>query len=161
MLYTTLYLVSIVLANLFVARFGPSVIILGAFLFIGLDLTARDALHEEWKNSNLKLKMFLLVLSGSLLSWFLNRSAGSIALASFIAFAGANIVDTLVYSFLQKKTRFVKINGSNIASALVDSILFPTIAFGVFVPSLILGQFVAKVLGGFLWSLVLAKRKKK
>ena len=48
-----LYLVAIILANLSVAHFGPSVAVVNAFLFIGLDLTARDALHERWHGRHL------------------------------------------------------------------------------------------------------------
>jgi hypothetical protein len=48
-----LYLAAIVAANLSVAHFGPSVAVLNAFLFIGLDLTTRDALHERWRGRNL------------------------------------------------------------------------------------------------------------
>ena len=40
-----LYLVAIIAANLLVAKFGPAISIVNAFLFIGLDLTARDKLH--------------------------------------------------------------------------------------------------------------------
>lgn len=46
MLYVIMYLVAIVLANLTVAAFGPRMVIVNAFLFIGLDLTARDRLHD-------------------------------------------------------------------------------------------------------------------
>ena len=51
--YVVLYLFAIVAANLLVARFGPSVTIINAFLFIGLDLTTRDGLHEAWGKSGL------------------------------------------------------------------------------------------------------------
>jgi uncharacterized PurR-regulated membrane protein YhhQ (DUF165 family) len=51
----------------------------------------------------------------------------------------------------------IKANGSNFGSALVDSVLFPTIAFGVFMPLIFLGQFLAKVFGGLFWSVVLER----
>jgi len=38
---------------------------------------------------------------------------------------------------------------------LVDSLLFPTLAFGAVMPAIIAGQFFAKVAGGFFWSLIL------
>lgn len=120
MFYVTLYLLAIVLANLSVAAFGPSVSVLNAFLFIGLDLTARDALHERWSKQNLVRNMALLIAGGSLLSWFLNRDAGQIALASFVAFAAAAVVDTAVYRLLDGKARWLKINGSNGNQRLVD-----------------------------------------
>ena len=47
--------------------------------FIGLDLTARDALHDHMARPSPGLKMAALIASGSLLSWFLNRDAGQIA----------------------------------------------------------------------------------
>ncbi len=154
MVYVILYLIAIVLANLSVAAFGPSVIIINAFLFIGLDLTARDQLHEAWRGNRLLPRMTILIASGSILSWLLNRNAGSVALASFIAFAAAATVDAIVYHLMGKYPRWLRINGSNIPSALVDSIIFPTLAFGSFLWPIVLGQFAAKTLGGFVWSLI-------
>ncbi len=153
MIYVIMYLTAIILANLTVAAFGPQMTIVNAFLFIGLDLTARDRLHDTWKGNRLVFKMAALIAAGSLLSWFLNRDAGQIALASFVAFAAASIVDAVVYQILGKYPRWLRINGSNIPSALVDSIIFPTLAFGSFLWPIVLGQFLAKTLGGFIWSL--------
>lgn len=158
-MYVFIYLVAIILANLSVAKFGPAVSILNAFLFIGLDLTARDKLHEQWQGRGLTWKMGLLIMSGSLLSYILNRNAGTIALASFVAFASAASVDTLLYHLLRERVYLVKVNGSNVASAAVDSLIFPVLAFGFpLLWGIVIGQFVAKVAGGFVWSLVL-KRK--
>lgn len=154
MIYVIMYLAAVVLANLTVARFGPESAIVVAFLFIGLDLTARDQLHEAWRGDHLFLKMAVLIAAGSLLSYALNRNAGPIALASFVAFAAAATVDTLVYHMLGGYPRWLRINGSNIPSAAVDSIIFPTLAFGAFLWPIVLGQFLAKTLGGFLWSLL-------
>lgn len=156
MIYVFMYLSAVVLANLSVAHFGPSVSVLNAFLFIGLDLTARDALHDRWHNERLTAKMATLIVAGSLLSWFLNRNAGQIALASFLAFSCAALVDTAVYQRLYLRHKLVKMNGSNVLSAAVDSIVFPLVAFGwppLFL--IILGQFIAKVAGGAVWSVVI------
>lgn len=154
MIYVVLYLVAIILANLTVAAWGPPVVIVNAFLFIGLDLTARDHLHDAWRGNKLLLKMAALIASGSILSWLLNRDAGQIALASFAAFAAAATVDTLVYHLLGRYPRWLRINGSNVPSAFVDSLVFPTLAFGSFLWPIVLGQFAAKVAGGFIWSLL-------
>jgi hypothetical protein len=154
MLYVILYLVAIVLANLTVAAFGPRMVIVNAFLFIGLDLTARDRLHDAWKENRLLPRMTALIAAGSILSWLLNRNAAQIALASFVAFAAAAVVDTIIYQLLGKYPRWLRINGSNVPSALVDSIIFPTLAFGAFLWPIVLGQFLAKTVGGFVWSLV-------
>ena len=156
-MYVVLYLLAIVLANLTVAMFGPGMTIVNAFLFIGLDLTARDRLHDAWRGNRLVPKMIALIAAGSLLSWLLNRNAGQIALASFVAFAVATSVDALVYHLLGRYPRWLRINGSNIPSALVDSLLFPTLAFGLFLWPVVLGQFLAKTVGGFVWSLVLMR----
>ena len=162
MIYIILYLVAIVFANLAVAWFGPGVSVVNAFLFIGLDLTARDKLHDAWHKRGLVWKMTALIATGSLLSWALNRNAGPVALASFVAFAGAGLVDAIVYHLLGDRAKLLKINGSNVASAAVDSVIFPALAFGFpLMVGVMLGQFVAKVGGGFLWSLVLNWRPQR
>lgn len=155
MTYIGLYLVAIIAANLSSATFGVNASIVNAFLFIGLDLTARDKLHDAWHGNGLVWKMTLLILMGSLLSWFVDRNAGQIAVASFVAFLIANFVDFAVYHLLRERAKLVRVNGSNVFSALADSIVFPTIAFGAVFPLVIAGQFAAKVLGGFLWSILL------
>jgi len=160
MIYIAMYLVAIILANLSSAHFGPSASIVNAFLFIGLDLTARDKLHEAWHKNGLIWKMGLLIAVGSLLSWVINRNAGMIAVASFAAFACAALVDTIAYQFLHERSYMVKVNGSNVFSALVDSLVFPTIAFGGFLPLVTFGQFVAKVAGGALWAYFLRHKNK-
>jgi len=160
-MYVLIYLSSIVLANFIVLWFGPKSTIINAFLLIGLDLSLRDKLHDRWHHNKLWLKMFLLIFSGSLITYFLNRSALQIATASVVAFSFAAITDTIIYSFLFKQKFLVKANGSNVGGALVDSVLFPTIAFGVFMPFIVLGQFLAKAFGGLFWSVLLNRLRSK
>lgn len=155
-----MYLAAIVAANLSVAAFGPAVVVINAFLFIGLDLTSRDRLHEAWAGRGLARKMAALIAAGSLLSWLLNRNAGPIALASFIAFAAAATVDSLAYAVLHERSYALKVNGSNVLSAAVDSLIFPALAFGLpLLWPIVAGQFVAKVAGGAIWSIVLRRRE--
>lgn len=154
-----LYLVAIVAANLLVAQFGASIVIVNAFLFIGLDLSTRDSLHERWQVEHLWRNMLLLIASGSALSALFNWQAASIALASFAAFALAGIADTITYKMLGDKSRLIKMNGSNIIAAAVDSLVFPALAFGLpLLWPIVIGQFIAKIAGGFVWSLVLTYR---
>lgn len=161
MIYIILYLLSIVLANLTVAKWGIGMAYFNAFVFISLDLTSRDKLHEAWHNKGLLWKMTLLIASGSFLSWLLNKDAGQIAVASFVAFACASVADTITYHFLREKHQLLKINGSNVVSSLVDSVVFPTIAFGgVNIMSTII-LFLSKIVGGFFWSLLLTNNKRK
>ncbi len=155
--YIGIYLLAAVLANLSVAIFGPSSTIANAFLFIGLDLTSRDKLHDAWGGKWLWPKMAALIATGSFISWLLNKDAGQIALASLVAFAASGAVDALTYQLLHRHPWLVRTNGSNVFSAAADSLIFPTLAFGSFMPLIVLGQFAAKVAGGFLWALVIAR----
>lgn len=154
-LLTAAYLAAIVIANLVITAFGPSATIATSFVFIGLDITARDRLHEAWRHKNLWIKMAALIASGSILSWAVNRNAGPIALASFAAFAASGAADALSYHALRNKRWLVKVNGSNLVSAAVDSVIFPTLAFGAFLPWVVAGQFMAKVAGGAVWAFLL------
>jgi uncharacterized PurR-regulated membrane protein YhhQ (DUF165 family) len=70
----------------------------------------------------------------------------------------AGVADTLVYWALRDRPWPWRVNGSNLAGALVDSLCFPLIAFGPPVLwSIILGQFVAKIAGGLLWAALLQR----
>jgi len=159
MFYVLLYLVSIILANLSVAYFGPISTPFNAFFLIGLDLSLRDKLHETWHGQGLKWKMFGLIAAGGYVTWLLNRGAGQVCIASVVAFSAALLIDTVIYERLIKKDKFIKMNGSNIGSAAADSILFPTIAFGALMPWIVIGQFVAKVVGGALWVWILTRKR--
>lgn len=151
------YLAAIVAANLSVAAFGPAVAPINAFFLIGLDLTLRDRLHDRW---GFDWRMLALIATGGALSWLLNRDAGQIAIASTAAFAIAALADSAAYAVLEDRPRLQRVNGSNIVGAGVDSLVFPTLAFGGLLPMVVLAQFAAKVAGGFLWSLVLRGKPK-
>lgn len=151
-----IYLASIVTANLLILQYGASASVFNAFVFIALDLTIRDTLHERWGKS-LWARMLLLIASGGVLSALFSLNAITIAIASCVAFIGAGIADTLIYSLLIQRGYLIKVNGSNIVGAFVDSVLFTSLAFGS--PLFALPQFVAKVAGGFVWSAVLWRFK--
>jgi hypothetical protein len=150
-----LYLAAIVVANLTVAALGPAALYVNAFVLIGLDLSCRDRLHDSWRRQGLGWKMGLLILTGSCLSWLLSPTAGRVASSSLVAFALAATGDALVYQLLHQQTYLVRSNGSNVVGAMVDSLAFPTLAFGEFNVVTSMLQFSAKFLGGFLWSLLL------
>lgn len=151
-----IYLGAIVAANLTINHFGPSATVYVAFILIGLDMTMRDSLHAKWQGKDLWSKMLLLILTGSLISALFG--SGRIAVASFAAFLSAGVMDAIVYQMLGKKSHMVKANGSNVVSALIDSGVFVTVAFG-FMPQIILLQWLAKVLGGYVWSLVTNRKE--
>ena len=161
MIYSGIYIVALVLANLLVAWLGPWFSAINAFVLIGLDLSLRDKLHEQWQNDKLILKMGGLIAVASVISYLLNPATGVIALASFVAFALAMIADTIVYHFLREKSWMSRSNGSNVAGAAVDSIVFPTIAFGGLMLEIVALQFIAKLFGGGIWSFLLTKITQK
>lgn len=152
MIYPAIYIAALVTANLLVAWLGPWFSPINAFVLIGLDLSLRDKLHEEWKNDKLVLKMGGLIATASVVSYLWNPAAGPIALASFLAFALAMSADTIAYHFLRDKPWMIRSNGSNIAGAAVDSLVFPTIAFGGLMPEIVALQFMSKICGGAIWS---------
>jgi hypothetical protein len=151
------YIGSVVLANLFVAKFGPNASILSAFALIGATLTLRDRIHEDMARTGRLWRMGVLILIAGLISAAFSWAAARIALASMIAFIVSEGVDALVYHRLRPRPWMVKANGSNSVSAAVDSILFPTLAFGSLLPLVVLGQFLAKTLGGAVWSWALKR----
>jgi uncharacterized PurR-regulated membrane protein YhhQ (DUF165 family) len=149
------YAVAMIAANLLVATFGPSVTAINAFLLIGLDLTLRDWLHFRLKT----WQMGGLIIGTGLITYALNPASGMIAVASAVSFLAASIVDWAI--FVKTTGSWIKrANVSNTAGAAVDSLLFPTIAFGALMPEIVALQFVAKVSGGAVWSYVLEKKLK-
>jgi hypothetical protein len=146
------YAVAMTLANLLVATFGPSISPINAFFFIGLDLTLRDWLHVRLKT----WQMGGLIVGTGALTYLLNPAAGMIAIASSVSFTAASVVDWAVFAKLTG-TWIKRANGSNIAGAAVDSVVFPTLAFGVLMPQIVVMQFFAKVVGGVFWAYVISK----
>jgi uncharacterized PurR-regulated membrane protein YhhQ (DUF165 family) len=147
------YAAAMVAANLTVAQFGPSVMPFVAFALIGMDLALRDWLHIRLKPWH----MAALIAGTSVLTFMLNPAAERIAFASAVAFGAAALADWAVFARLPGSW-FRRANGSNVAGAAVDSLLFPTLAFGALMPGVVLAQFVAKVAGGALWAWVLSRR---
>lgn len=146
------YALAMTIANLSVATFGPAVSPINSFVLIGLDLALRDWLHVRLK----AWQMGSLIAATGLLTYALNPAAGMIAIASAVAFTGAAVVDWSVFAKLRGSWLF-RANGSNVAGAAVDSLLFPTIAFGALMPHIVLAQFAAKIAGGAVWSWIIKK----
>lgn len=133
-----------------------------ACTFVALDLVSRDRLHDLWHGD--KRKLGYLILAGALLSAAINYAAWPVAVASCLAFAAAGVADTAAYQRLQAHPWMWRSNGSNVASAFVDSAVFLGLAgaLGVFpvaaIPIAFAGQFCAKVIGGLAWSYALRAR---
>jgi queuosine precursor transporter len=147
------YIAAMVIANMLVWWLGPWSSPFIAFVLIGLDLTLRDVMHDRLT----KWQMLGVVLVGGALTWLLNPSAAHIAVASATAFTASAVADWLAYTFLRSKPWLIRSNGSNVVGAAVDSLIFPTLAFGGFLPHIVLMQLAAKVGGGAIWSVLLRK----
>jgi uncharacterized PurR-regulated membrane protein YhhQ (DUF165 family) len=157
MQYSFIYILTLVVANMVVAYFGPASTPVVAFVLIGLDLTLRDRLHDQWQGRQLWPRMLALITTAGLLSYLFNPTSGPIAIASVVAFGLASLSDAAAYHLLAGRSWSVRANGSNVVGAAVDSLVFPLMAFGAALPSIVLAQWVAKVVGGMLWALVIAK----
>jgi len=141
-----IYALAMTAANLSIAAFGPWFSPINAFLLIGLDLALRD-----WLQVRLKMfQMATLIVGSGVLTYVLNPAAEMIAIASAVAFTAAAVVDWTVFTKLTGSW-LKRANASNVAGAAVDSVVFPTIAFGVLMPHIIIMQFIAKVSGGAVW----------
>lgn len=151
-LATFLYVGAMLLANLLVSKFGPAISPVLAFFLIGFDLSMRDWLHVRLR----AWQMVGLILVAGALTYVLNPAAGMIAVASAAAFTSAALVDWATFARL-RGSWLVRANGSNVAGAAVDSLIFPTLAFGALMPHIVAMQFLAKVAGGALWAAVLSR----
>ena len=146
------YALAMTLANLSIVQFGPAVIPLNAFVLIGLDLTMRDWLHVRIK----AWQMLALIVVSGCITYLLNPAAGQIAIASAVAFISAASVDWAVFARMQGNW-MIRANASNVAGAMVDSVVFPALAFGGLDPLIVAQMFVAKVAGGALWAWALQR----
>jgi hypothetical protein len=118
-----LYLAAITTANLLVSMYGPAVVVVNAFLFIRLDLVAKDRLQDAWAGRALWPRMLALIVLGGVISYCLGGDP-RISLASCLAFVAAGVADTLAYQTLGGRNWMTRANGSNLAGAAVDSLAF-------------------------------------
>lgn len=147
----TIYIAAMVTANTLVWWLGPWFSPINSFMLIGLDLTLRDVMQERLS----KWQLAGVIVAGGFITWGVNPAAKNIAIASAVAFLVSALADWAAYNALRSKTWLVRSNGSNVVGAAVDSIIFPTMAFGSFLPHIIAMQFAAKIGGGAIWSLVM------
>lgn len=155
MLYlaVVMYACAIVAANLFVVAFGPSVTPINAFFLIGMDLALRN-----WLNLRMRpIAMGALILGTGVLTYLLNPAAQQIAIASAIAFTCAALADWATFNTVTGAWMKRNFAGNSVGAA-IDSLVFPTLAFGSLMPLIVLAQFVAKVAGGTVWGYMMRPR---
>lgn len=124
-----------------------------AFMLIGLDLTMRDVMHARLRPG----QMLALIVATSCLTYLLNPAAAGVAAASAVAFLAASLVDWGVFTYTRGSWSR-RVNASNVAGAVIDSLLFCLLAPFPFILAMALGQIVAKVAGGYVWALILRRR---
>lgn len=144
------YVFAMTAANLLVAKYGPGVTPVLGFVLVGLDLALRN-----WLQVRMRVwQMALLIAFTSVVTYVLNPAADQIAIASALAFATAASAEWATFSVLNGTwTRRSLIAG--VVGAAVDSLVFPTVAFGMLLPLIVAGQFAAKTAGGAFWTYVL------
>lgn len=141
--WPVMYLLSILLGNVFVILFGivkfAGLTFPAGVVFIGLTFSFRDFVQRKWGDWACWIWMVL----ATIITFFLNQR---IALASVSAFIISEAVDWFFFKYL-KLTLRKRIMFSNLFSCPLDSAIFVTIAFGWFWPA-IWGQALIKYLSG-------------
>lgn len=117
---------------------GPLIVPAGTML-AGTTFTLRDLLHDTLTTQGVAVAIAV----GAGLSLLL--ATPQIAVASVVAFATSELVDTVVYARLRARSWLRATVGSNIAGLLFDSALFVPLAFGTFaaIPGQVLGKTIA------------------
>lgn len=141
------YAIAMILANLLIAVFGPTLAPFNSFVLIGLDLALRDWLHVRLK----PLNMLCLIVGTGCATYLLNPTAGAIAIASALAFNFAAIADWVTFARLRGSWLF-RANGSNCVGAFVDSIVFLLLVPFPFSWAIAMQMIVVKIAGGAFWS---------
>jgi uncharacterized PurR-regulated membrane protein YhhQ (DUF165 family) len=152
---SVVYLLTIVAANMLTNRFGqvpvwPGLEVTAGTYAAGAALLARDfvqrATAPRFDKRAVRAYLMGLILLGGLLSW-VTTSNPDLALASAVAFLGAELVDMLVFSAAWERWTFVTAALlSAVIAAPIDTVLFLWIAEFPVTPLEVTGQFVGKVL---------------
>lgn len=156
-----IYVLAVIAANLIVWKFGKYGLFISSFTLIPFDFVMRCYFHERWKGAKLVFNLGVLITCASIATYLINMHTQQIAIASCAGFIVANIVAGLLYQVLIKRTYFVKINLTDLAAIVVDSICFQLIAFGGIDAVVTGGQIVIKFAGGLLWYYLLFKKLDK
>lgn len=137
------YIATVVVANLASAQWPPlvtgSLLVPAGTLFAGATFTLRDLLHDAVHLPG----VVAAIASGAGLSWLV--ASPRVAVASAVAFAVSELLDTIIYARISPCSRLRAIVRSNVAGLLVDSVLFVPLAFGsvAAIPGQILGKTIA------------------
>ena len=148
-------------ANLLVAQLGPWITPFNAFVLVGLSMVSRDVLHQKWHDdATFYPKMFGMIAAAGLAAWAVNPAAGRIAIASATALTVSALAETATFQRLINRRWMVRSNGSNLPGAIVDTVVFTTVAFGFAwgLLAVMAAQAGMKIAGGLFWSALLNPR---
>lgn len=139
-----IYITSIVTANWLSAHFGLIPIGLGLLVSAGTFAAGVALLTRNLGQDALgRPIIFTLMLAGIGLSWWLATPA--LAIASATAFALSELTDMTVYTWLRRRGRSRALMAAALAGALIDTLVFLSLAgFPVTVNS-VTGQMLVKV----------------
>lgn len=138
------------LANWLVAKYGPVPVGFGleapaGVYAVGLAFTLRDIVHRTLGRT----AVIAAVLAGCALAYWVGAAATvpggyvSIAVASALAFLISETLDLLTYESVQNMSFTGAVVASNVVGAVIDSLLFLTLAFGSL--AFLSGQIVGKL----------------
>jgi uncharacterized PurR-regulated membrane protein YhhQ (DUF165 family) len=147
----SIYLAALVFANFVVVWYGKTGLIFTALFLIPFDFVIRCIFHETWKGKELILKLGVLTVSASIITYMINSDSLSIAAGSSLGFMSAQIVAGLFYQWAIKKAYWVKVNGSDFVGILTDSIVFQIVAFSTIDFEITASQTALKLVGGVFW----------
>lgn len=146
-----LFVGTVWLSNWLLTRYGVVPIGFGlvapAGVFaVGLAFTLRDIVHRTLGRA----AVVACILLGCTLAFFIEANAHiaggyvSIAVASVIAFLFSETADLLIYTPIEEQSFLGAVAASNVVAAVVDSVLFVTLALG-WSWTLIEGQIIGKI----------------
>lgn len=157
-IWISIYIASIVLANVCTVYFGLVPIGFGLMVTAGtfaagFALIARDAVQV----SSGKIVVLVVIIAGAAISAVTSNPA--IAVASGIAFLVSELVDFAVFTPLRAKNLALAVVASSVISAPVDTVLFLHLAgFGLSWQA-VLGQFIIKTALALLVAVIISVKK--
>lgn len=149
------YVAAIVTANVMTSHMGLVSVGFGFLVTAGTFAAGFALLARDFVQRYGAVRFALAgIAAGGLLSWMLASPA--LALASTVAFTGAELVDLAVYTALKDRAGFVvSAIVSNVVAAPIDTVLFLWIAGFPLTSGAVEGQFIGKVVWATLVPLAL------
>ncbi|WP_215268855.1 hypothetical protein [Escherichia coli] len=134
------YVAVFVIINLIVNHCGPWVIPITTVAAVCVNMMIRDFLLYD---SGLKWSATTCAIAGAI-TVLINYDAGMVAIASFVAVVSGAFISGGVYRILPGDFDS-KRWPANIASAIGDALIFPTLSFMAFMPEISAMQFISKM----------------